>query len=67
MTNDVSLDPIIMDLKMAALPLHPSEWICQQWIEMAERDIYQETVDSRGFDPLVEIEWEKLINAIGRL
>src|SRR5262245_37386258 len=49
-----SLDPVAMDLWLSALPSNPSRWICEEWLRAAGRDIYLETVESKGSDPLFQ-------------
>jgi hypothetical protein len=54
----VPLDEVLFDLQIAGLPIdqgwHPDT--ARFWIAQAERDIYLETVDFTGLDPLREKE-----------
>jgi hypothetical protein len=56
---EFSLDPVMMQLMIESLP--PVQgWhddTARYWLEQAERDVYLETVESRGSDPLERSDW----------
>lgn len=52
--DEFPLDPVMLDLMIECLPPVQGwhDTIAAYWVEQADRDIYLETVEARGYDPL---------------